>query len=72
MRRKLAGNGPSGRMRTRRSLLLETSLLAGGVSQQTHDSITAQIEAAAMNSAHAEARKQGQRARPRMQRVLRM
>jgi hypothetical protein len=31
---------------------LETSLVVGGVSQQTHDSIVAQIEAAGKNGAH--------------------
>jgi uncharacterized protein (DUF1800 family) len=31
---------------------LETSLVVGGVSQQTHDSIVAQIDAAAKNGAH--------------------
>ncbi|MGA8502685.1 MAG: hypothetical protein WB683_14125, partial [Candidatus Sulfotelmatobacter sp.] len=31
---------------------LETSLLAGGVSQQTHDSIVAQIETPGKNGAH--------------------
>jgi uncharacterized protein (DUF1800 family) len=34
---------------------LETSLVVGGVSQQTHDSIVAQIDAAAKNGAHAAA-----------------
>jgi hypothetical protein len=31
---------------------LETSLVVGGVSQQTHDSIVAQIDAAGKNGAH--------------------
>jgi len=36
---------------------LETSLIAGGVSQQTHNSITAQIEAAKIEAAKSEAAK---------------
>jgi signal recognition particle GTPase len=40
---------------------LEDSLLAGDVSKQTHDSITAQIDAAAMNGAQQKQDKSGAR-----------
>jgi uncharacterized protein (DUF1800 family) len=42
---------------------LENSLLAGDVSKQTHDSITAQIDAAAMNGAQQKPDKSGARKR---------
>jgi uncharacterized protein (DUF1800 family) len=41
--------------------MLENSLLAGDVSKQTHDSITAQIDAAAMNGAQQKQDKSGAR-----------
>ncbi len=47
---QLAGNGPPPPDATATLSALETSLLVGGVSAQTHDSIVAQIEAARNNS----------------------
>jgi hypothetical protein len=47
---QLAGNGPPSDSSVTLSAL-ETSLLIGGVSKQTHDSIVAQIEAAGKNGA---------------------
>jgi uncharacterized protein (DUF1800 family) len=46
---QLAGNGPPPPDATATLSALETSLLVGGVSAQTHDSIVAQIEAARNN-----------------------
>ncbi len=46
---QLAGNGPPPPDATATLSALETSLLVGGVSAQTHDSIVAQIEAAGNN-----------------------
>ena len=43
---------------------LETSLVVGGVSQQTHDSIVAQIEAAGKNGAHAMADNKAESRKP--------
>ena len=66
----LAGNGPQATDATLTLSTLENSLLAGGVSQQTHDSITGQIEAAGKNGAQpkpgnkAGARKPADAARP--------
>jgi uncharacterized protein (DUF1800 family) len=48
---QLAGNSVQPPDATLTLSTLETSLLAGGVSQQTHDSITAQIEATKKNAA---------------------
>jgi uncharacterized protein (DUF1800 family) len=48
---QLAGSGPQVPGATATLSTLEVSLIAGGVSQQTHDSITAQIEAARRNGA---------------------
>jgi uncharacterized protein (DUF1800 family) len=48
---QLAGNSADPPDATLALSTLETSLIAGGVSQQTHDSITAQIEAAKNNGA---------------------
>jgi uncharacterized protein (DUF1800 family) len=56
---QLAGNNPQPPDATLTLSTLETSLLAGGVSQQTHDSIVAQIEAAGKNGAQP---KQGNKA----------
>jgi len=48
---QLAGSNPQPPDAALTLTTLETSLLAGGVSKQTHDSITAQIEAAAKSGA---------------------
>ncbi len=48
---QLAGSNPQPPDAALTLTILETSLLAGGVSKQTHDSITAQIEAAAKSGA---------------------
>jgi uncharacterized protein (DUF1800 family) len=59
---QLAGNTPLPSDATRTLSTLETNLLASGVSKQTHDSITTQIEAAGKNGAHP---KQDNKAGPR-------
>jgi Protein of unknown function (DUF1800) len=48
---QLAGSNPQPADAALTLTTLEASLLAGGVSKQTHDSITAQIEAAAKSGA---------------------
>jgi hypothetical protein len=48
---QLAGSSPQPPNATLTLSTLETSLIAGGVSNQTHDSIAAQIEAAKQNGA---------------------
>jgi uncharacterized protein (DUF1800 family) len=60
---QLAGNSPpnSPQDSTLALSTLENSLLAGDVSKQTHDSITAQIDAAAMNGAQQKQDKSGAR-----------
>ncbi len=67
---QLAGSSPSPTDAAATLATLEASLLVGGVSQQTHDSIVAQIDAAGKNGAQqkqddkAGARKPGGAARP--------
>jgi len=67
---QLAGSSPQPPNATLTLSTLETSLIAGGVSNQTHDSIAAQIEAAKQNGAQpkpnnkAGPRKAGDAARP--------
>lgn len=56
---QLAGSSP--RDSNQALTTLEDSLLAGDVSKQTHDSITAQIDAAAMNGAQQKQDKSGAR-----------
>jgi uncharacterized protein (DUF1800 family) len=56
---QLAGPSPQPPDATRTLSTLETSLIAGGVSNQTHDSIAAQIEAAKQNGAQPKADKKG-------------
>jgi uncharacterized protein (DUF1800 family) len=60
---QLAGSSPpnSAQDSTLALSTLENSLLAGDVSKQTHDSITAQIDAAAMNGAQQKQDKSGAR-----------
>jgi len=48
---QLVGSGPPPPDASLTLSTLETNLIAGGVSQQTHDSITAQIEAEKKNGA---------------------
>jgi uncharacterized protein (DUF1800 family) len=56
---QLAGSSPQPPDATLTLSTLETSLIAGGVSNQTHDSIAAQIEAAKQNGAQPKADKKG-------------
>jgi uncharacterized protein (DUF1800 family) len=56
---QLAGTSPQPPDATLTLSTLETSLIAGGVSNQTHDSIAAQIEAAKQNGAQPKADKKG-------------
>jgi uncharacterized protein (DUF1800 family) len=56
---QLAGSNPQPPDATLTLSTLETSLIAGGVSNQTHDSIAAQIEAAKQNGAQPKADKKG-------------
>jgi uncharacterized protein (DUF1800 family) len=56
---QLAGSSPQPPDATLTLSTLETSLIAGGVSNQTHDSIAAQIEAAKQNGAQSKADKKG-------------
>ncbi len=58
---QLAGSSPQPPNATLTLSTLETSLIAGGVSNQTHDSIAAQIEAAKQNGVQPKPNKAGPR-----------